>query len=148
MKRILATGKSKGPIDGAVRPTLEQAKAAAITLESLKVKYEKAENDMANIRVEVDKNLRILNQFAPRFAGVGRRSQVQHPRPVGDKLFISAGRAIAAAIREGSDLEQTKTAALKAAAVVGKKYGLPSIPQEVVAKIEVRAQKHFPGVSA
>jgi hypothetical protein len=36
--------------------------------------------------------------------------------------------------------EQTKTAALIAAAIVGKKHGLASIPQDVIANIEGRAQ--------
>jgi hypothetical protein len=44
--------------------------------------------------------------------------------------------------------EQTKTAALIAAAIVGKKHGLASIPQDVIANIEGRAQKHFGGASA
>ena len=134
------------------RPTLEQARAAAKKLERLRVKYAALDDQLTRTRIEAQQNWDILNRamvpnFAS-FAGTGCRPPVQNPRPIADKLIISAGRAIAKAVKNGNNVEQTKTAAVNAASVVAKKYRLPSVPQEIIASIESRAKRRFNVVSA
>ncbi len=103
---------------------------------------------MKRTRIEAEQTWEIINQFLPSFAVRVRRPAVQNPRPVADKLIISAGKAIARAVKNGNDLEQKKTAAVKAASVIAKKYGLASVPQEIIANIEGGAKRHFNAVSA
>jgi hypothetical protein len=134
------------------RPTHDQARKAARRIEKLRVKLVAAEKETARIRAEAQLNWDILNRamdfnFAS-FAGARHRSPVQHPRPIADKLIISAGRAIASAVRKGSSLEHTKAAAVKAASVVANKYGLASVPLDIAARIEGKVQRRFAGVSA
>lgn len=141
---------NRGLTEGAV-PTAEEAIAATKRIVELKLEYDNAQEEVTRITAEAKQNWEIMNRVFSQFGGVGRqRSQAQtsNPRPVGIKLLISAGRAIATAVKKGNNLEQTKAAALKAAGVVGKKHGLASIPLDVVATIEGRAQKHFGGASA
>jgi hypothetical protein len=128
------------------KPTFEQAKAAGARIDKLMIKHASVGAQMDRIEQKIADNWRIIDKtFSP---GGKRQRTVQHPRPVGDKLIISAGKAISTALKNGSSLEQTKAAALRAATLVGKKYGLSSIPAAVVANIEIRAQRQFKEVSA
>jgi hypothetical protein len=128
------------------RPGYEQAKAAGARVDKLMIKHANVEAQVTRIEQKIVDNWAVIDRVFP--PGGKRQRTVQHPRPVGDKLIISAGKAISTALRNGNGLEQTKAAALRAAALVGKKYGLSSIPAAVVAKIEIRAQRQFKDVSA
>jgi hypothetical protein len=128
------------------RPGYEQAIAAAVRIDKLMIKHAIVGAQMDRIEQKIAHDFKILHKVFP--SGGKRRKTIERPRPVSDKLIISAGKAISTALKNGSSLDQTKSAALKAAGLVAKKYGLSSIPEHVVANIEIRAQKHFKEVSA
>src|SRR5579862_3506823 len=137
--------------NGASEPTTrwagyEQAKAAAVRIDKLTIKHARVGAQMDRIEQKIIDNWAIINKVFP--SGGKRRKTIERPRPVSDKLIISAGKAISAALKNGNSLEQTKAAALKAAALVAKKYGFSSIPSEIAANIEIRVQKQFKEVSA
>ena len=135
-----ATQPPTTPLD--VRPTPEQVKAAAQRLQALKSEYTAIQSHMARIQAEAVENWRILNQVVPHLDRYGR-SPVQNPRPVEHKLIISAGRAIATALKDGKSLEQTRAAAILAATRTAKKYGLDSIPSPVLGRVESKTQERF-----
>src|SRR5579863_5093871 len=96
-KVILPATKTSSVFD---RPTHDQAMKAARRIEKLKVKLEAAEKETARIRAEAQLNWDILDRAMDfNFARDRRHAQVQNPRPIADKLIISAGRAIAKAVR-------------------------------------------------
>ena len=128
------------------RPSNEQAKAAGARIDKLRIKHASVGAQMARIEQKIIDNWKVIDKVFP--PGGKRQRTVQHPRPVGDRLIISAGKAISSAVRNRNSLEQTKAAALKAALRVGQKYGVSSIPEDVVANIEIRAQRHFKEASA
>jgi hypothetical protein len=129
------------------KPTHEEAIAAAVRIEKLRTKHTNLEAQMAKVEQKIADSWSVIDQVFPTTMGK-QRCTVERPRPVGDKLIISAGKAIAAAIRNGDSLQQTKAAAIQAATKVARKYGLASIPSDVVAKVEGRVQTLFSGVLA
>jgi hypothetical protein len=152
MKEARTSTRVKEPpvpvLKDAVRSTHEQAIAAAKRIEELKLEYAAVEQQLERIRAEVQRQWNIVNGAIPNFGGRGHRPQVQNPRPVGDKLIISAGRAIAMSVQKGSNLEQAQAAAIKAATKVAKKYGLTDIPVNILASINGKVRQRFGGVSA
>src|SRR4051812_7846574 len=96
---------------------------------------------MQQIKVESEALYASLrSRIAPEFLGglsnlpfgIVKRQPV-NPRPINDKLSISAGRAIVSSFRNKKTHQQAKVAALDAATKVAKKYGLEELPGPVVA---------------
>jgi hypothetical protein len=86
---------------------------------------------------------RIAPEFIVSNGFYGQRRQPDHPRPIHDKLVISAGRAIVTGLRKGNSPQQSKDEAIKAATRVAARYGLGSLPAEVVSSIDKKIQIRY-----
>jgi hypothetical protein len=86
---------------------------------------------------------RIAPEFIVSSGFYGHRRQPDHPRPIHDKLVISAGRAIVTGLRKGNSPEQSKDEAIRAATRVAARYGLGTLPADVVSSIEKKIQTRY-----
>src|SRR5260370_19643650 len=102
--------------------------AEAKKLQTLASEWKSLSARKAEIREEVTRIFGLMDAATPDFVSGGtqgrsRRNQPLKPRPVDDKLSISAGRAVVLCLKRKMAPEATRIAAIKAATVLAKKYG-------------------------
>jgi hypothetical protein len=122
--------------------------AEAKKLPALQTELSRIEARKAEIRQEVTRIFSLIDAATPDFVSSstqGRflRKKPLKPRPVDDKLSISAGRAVVLCVKKRVGPEATRIEAIKAASIVAKKYGLAELPVKVVAGIDKRIKLRF-----
>jgi len=118
--------------------------AEAKKLPALQTELKSLEARKAEIKQEVTRIFGLIDAATPDFvSGRTRRNQPLKPRPVDDKLSISAGRAVVLCLRKKMVPEATRIAAIKAATVLAKKYGLTEVPPTVLAGIDKKITLRF-----
>jgi hypothetical protein len=118
--------------------------AEAKKLPALQMELKSLEARKAEIKQEVTRIFGLIDAATPDFVlGSTRRNKPLKPRPVDDKLSISAGRAVVLCVRKRMLPEATKVEAIRAATVLAKKYGLAELPVNVLAGIDKKITLRF-----
>jgi hypothetical protein len=116
--------------------------AEAEKLERLKREHIDLTSRLTEVNSEIRRIFGLLNGLAPDDENEFRR-KVEKPRPMQDKLVISAGRAIKKAMKAKMSVEEVTEAAIAASTVVAKKYGLEKLPEPVIAAINKKVASRF-----
>jgi hypothetical protein len=141
----------KAQSHGSEAPTHSSFVSAAETqrLVALEQEQKTLAERMRQIQVESEALYASLrSRIAPEFIGASglaafQKRQPEHPRPLNDKLVISAGRAIVAGLRRGLQPAQSREEAVQAATKVAKRYGMTSLPDMVLTAIDKKIKSRY-----
>ncbi len=111
--------------------TIETAKR----IETLMLEMSELKNRIASIKKEVQQRFTQINSTMDEPA--------TETRPLTHRLAISAGRALHRSRRRGLKPDEAKQAAIQAAKVVSKKYGVDELSNEVLETINQKTSVIF-----
>jgi hypothetical protein len=116
-------------------------------IKELESEYRTLKARMEQVKAEVKTRLAAMEAGFPAEmraeASQGRRPVVKKPRPISDKLSIAAGRAINIAWKKKKTPEVCKANGIAAASKAAKKYGMDSIPAQVLRLIDKKIKLRF-----
>jgi hypothetical protein len=121
-------------------PSFDPVKEAR-ELDALQLEHATVKGRMIELQDKIREKFELLKSVMPQeVTGRGYRSKPDKPRPVEDKIVISAGRAIVQAIRENKTPEQVREAAIDAGLTLAKKYNLTEIPPAAMKGIDKKVK--------
>ena len=119
-------------------------------LMTLETEQKQLSERMAQIQREATQLYDTLrSRIAPEFmadAGLlfgSYKRPATHPRPIHDKLTISAGRAIVAGLKKGYTPAVARENAIQAANRVAKRYGVTELPPDVMLTIDNKIRLRY-----